>query len=73
MEAVVKVDERGTLILPDEFRQKLGLEKGGQVILDDAGDGIRLRSGLTVPVEVYSEDRIREFEAEEAKLKAFDI
>ncbi len=73
METVVKVSERGTLTLPKEFRRKLGLEGGGQLILEDSGDGIRLRPAVTIPIEAYTDERIAEFDAEEAKLENYEL
>lgn len=71
METVVRISERGTLTLPKEFRRKLGLECGGQVIIDDAGEGIRIRPGVTLPIEIYTDERLKEFAEEEAKLLGY--
>ena len=69
METMIRVNERGSLTLPKEIRKKLRLEKGGQLIMNEEVDGDHLRPGIMIPVEIYSDERIAEFEHEEAKLK----
>ena len=61
MTKVINITERGTLTLPKELRQRLGLKTGGQIIAEETGDGILLRSGDVCPVEIYSEKRLAEF------------
>ena len=39
-----RVDEAGRLVLPDEIRIAVGLERGGDVVLELAGDEIRIRA-----------------------------
>ncbi len=73
MDTIIRVNERGSLTLPKEIRKKLGLEKGGQLILNEEGGGVHLKPGVMIPVEIYSEERIAEFEHEEAKLKKFNL
>lgn len=71
MTKLISINERGTLTLPRDVRDSLGVTRGGQLILDVAPDGaVSLRAGAVFPVEVYSEERIREFgEMNEAPLK----
>ncbi|GGE24318.1 hypothetical protein GCM10011390_49660 [Aureimonas endophytica] len=40
----VKITPTGRLSLPAEIRKRLGLSKGGEVIIDDRGDEIVLRT-----------------------------
>ena len=46
------------------MRDRLGIAKGGHVILDvnDKGE-VSLRPGAVIPVEVYCEERVRQFDA----------
>ena len=61
MTKVVKINNRGTLTLPKELRQRLGLKGGGQVVAEDTQEGVLLRPGVTFPIELYSEKRLAEF------------
>jgi len=50
--------------LPKDVRDRLGIAKGGQVILDVSDKGeVSLRPGALFPVEIYSEVRVSEFDA----------
>jgi len=46
----------------------LGLRADDQLIADTTPEGLLLRPAVTLPVEIYSEKRIREFDAAEAEL-----
>ena len=61
MTKVISINERGTLTLPKELRQRLGLNGGGQVVAEETSDGILIRAGATFPVELYSDQRVAEF------------
>ena len=58
---VININGRGTLTLPKLLRQRLGLKSAGQVVAEETREGILLRSGVTFPVENYSEKRLAEF------------
>lgn len=62
MSKVITVNERGALTLPRDVRDRLGVTRGGHLVLDidDAGEVI-LRAGVVMPVEVYSPARVAEF------------
>ena len=63
MTKLVSVNQRGSLTLPREVRDRLGIAKGGQVILDVNDSGaVSLRAGAVFPVEIYSEERMRQFD-----------
>lgn len=61
MTKVVSINQRGTLTLPKEMRDRLGIKSSGQVVVEETPEGVLLRPGVTVPVEVYSEERLSEF------------
>jgi bifunctional DNA-binding transcriptional regulator/antitoxin component of YhaV-PrlF toxin-antitoxin module len=61
MTKVININDRGTLTLPKEMRQRLGVSRNAQVVAEETDDGILLRAGVTFPVEVYSEKRLAEF------------
>jgi len=61
MTKVINVNGRGTLTLPKLLRQRLGLKSAGQVVAEETREGILLRSGVTIPVEIYTDKRLAEF------------
>ena len=62
MTKVITVSERGTLTLPKNVREKLGVTRGGQIVVDmDKNGQVILRTGVVMPVEIYSAVRIEEF------------
>jgi bifunctional DNA-binding transcriptional regulator/antitoxin component of YhaV-PrlF toxin-antitoxin module len=62
MTKVININERGTLTLPKLLRQRLGLKSAGQVVAEETREGILLRSGVTFPVEIYTDKRLEEFD-----------
>lgn len=65
----IQLSEEGQLSLPKDIMERLGLEGGEMLLLDVTEDGaILLRP--TYPLEVYSDERVREFlEADEISEK----
>ena len=62
MVKIISVNQRGALTLPKEVRDKLGVARGGQLIVDFAENGeVVLRAGVVMPVEIYSAARMEEF------------
>jgi len=61
MTKVININERGTLTLPKEFRQRCGIKAGGQVVAEETAAGTLLRADVTLPVEIYSASRLAEF------------
>ena len=68
MKTSVTVTNRGVISLPAKLRKEAGIEPEDQLIAETTPEGILLRPAVTLPVEVYSEERIREFDAEEDEL-----
>ena len=58
---VLKVNRRGTLTLPKELRSASGLEGECYVLVKVTGEGILVQPSATLPVEIYTEERIAEF------------
>ena len=71
MVKVININDRGTLTLPRESRDRLGLKSSGQVVIEDTPDGILLRPGVTFPVEIYTEARHAEFKRGEDELAPY--
>ncbi len=70
MKVTVTVTSRGVITLPAKLRQALGLQADDQLIAETTPEGLLLRPAVTLPVEVYSPERQREFDAAEAELAA---
>jgi len=68
MKATLTVTSRGVVTLPARLREALGLKADDQLIAETTPEGLLLRPAVTLPVEIYSEQRIREFDAAEAGL-----
>jgi len=69
MSITIQVNHRGTITLPKALRRRLGVERGGVLIADETGASVTLRAGVTLPIEIYSDERVREFDAAEAELQ----
>jgi AbrB family looped-hinge helix DNA binding protein len=65
----VTVTSRGLVTLPAKLRKALGLKADDQLIAEVTSDGVLLRPAVTLPVELYSDGRISEFNAAEAELE----
>jgi AbrB family looped-hinge helix DNA binding protein len=68
MSTTVQVNDRGSLTLPKAIRKALGLEKGGVVLADLTNDGIVLRPAVAFPIELYTDERIAEFDESDREL-----
>jgi AbrB family looped-hinge helix DNA binding protein len=70
MKATLTLTSRGVVTLPAKLRQALGLKADDQLIAETTPDGLLLRPAVTLPVELYTPAREREFDAAEAELAA---
>jgi len=61
MKAAVTITSRGVITLPAKLRRALGLKADDQLIAEITPEGLLLRPAVTLPVEVYSDERVREF------------
>ncbi|MGH8678859.1 MAG: AbrB/MazE/SpoVT family DNA-binding domain-containing protein [Burkholderiales bacterium] len=68
MKTTLTVTSRGVVTLPAKLRQALGIKADDQLIAETTPEGLLLRPAITLPVEMYSEERIREFDEAEAEL-----
>ena len=68
MKATVTVTGRGVITLPDKLREALGIKRGDQLLAEATPQGILLRPAVSLPVEIYTDDRVREFDQAEAEL-----
>lgn len=68
MKATVTINSRGVVTLPAKLRQALGLRADDQLIAETMSEGLLLRPAVTLPVEIYTPEREREFDAAETEL-----
>ncbi len=70
MQATLTINSRGVVTLPARLRQAMGLKADDQLIAEITPEGLLLRPAVTLPLEMYSEARLREFEQAQAELAA---
>src|SRR5690349_13624815 len=63
MKTTLTVSSRGVVKLPAKLRKALGLKAEDLLIAETTPEGLLLRPAITLAVEMYTEKRIREFEA----------
>ena len=68
MKATLTVTRRGVVTLPVKLRRALGIEADDRLIAETTPDGLLLRPTMTLPIEMYSDARVREFDEAEAEL-----
>src|ERR671923_176249 len=68
MKTTLTITSRGVITLPAKLRQALGLKADDQLIAEPTSEGLLLRPAVTLPIEIYGEQRIREFDEAEAEL-----
>lgn len=62
MQRIAQLSRRGTLTLPAEIRRELGLEEGDVLAVTRFGRSIVLTPTVVTPVELYTDERIAEFD-----------
>jgi AbrB family looped-hinge helix DNA binding protein len=61
---LAKIGKKGQLTIPRSVLREAGIAEESRVMLEATADGaIVLRPVAVYPIEVYSEERLREFEA----------
>ena len=70
MKATLTITGRGVITLPAKLRKALGLGADDQLIAETTSEGLLLRPAVTLPVELYTDERMREFDEAEADLAA---
>lgn len=70
MKTTVTVTSRGVVTLPLGLRKALGIKADDTLIAEITPDGLLLRPAVTLPLEIYTDERIREFDESEEELAA---
>jgi antitoxin PrlF len=68
MKATVTLSSRGVVSPPAKLRRAMGLKPDDQLIAETTPEGLLLRPAVTLPVEIYSDKRIQQFDQAEAEL-----
>ena len=70
MQATLTINSRGVVTLPAKLRHAMGLKPDDQLIAETTPQGLLLRPAVTLPLELYTPERVQEFDAAEAELAA---
>ena len=70
MQTTLTINSRGVVTLPAKLRQAMGLKADDQLIAETTPQGLLLRPAVTLPLEIYTAERVQEFDAGEAELAA---
>jgi len=71
MKATLSISGRGLIALPAKMREAAGIRPLDNLIAETTPEGILLRPAVTVPIEVYTNERIAEFDQAEAELASW--
>ena len=61
----ITINERGVITIPARMRALLGIKAQDELIIENTDEGLLLRPAFSVPIEMYSEERINEFTSDE--------
>ena len=50
----VKVGQRGTIVIPADIRERLGMAEGSLVLVEERNGSLLIRPAIAIPVEEYS-------------------
>jgi len=62
------IGQRGVLTLPAKLRKRYGLQQNDELIVEETDQGLLLRPCISMPIELYSDDRIAEFEQDDVAI-----
>ena len=68
MQAILTMNSRGVVTLPAKLRQAMGLKADDPLIAETTPQGLLLRPAITLPLEIYTDQRLAEFDQAEAEL-----
>lgn len=69
MTTTIHISSRGTLTLPKPFRMALGIEGTDIIMAEQTEQGVFLKPVVAFPVEMYTDERIAEFDKADAELE----
>ena len=68
MEATISVSGRGLIVIPAKIRKAAGIRPQDNLIAETTPEGILLRPALTLPIELYTPERVAVVDAAESEL-----
>ena len=68
MNATITVSGRGLIAIPAKLRKAAGIRPQDNLIAETTTEGILLRPAMTLPIELYTSERVAEFDTAEAEL-----
>ena len=68
MNATITVSGRGLIAIPAKLRKAAGIRPRDNLIAETTSEGILLRPAMTLPIELYTSERVAEFDTAEAEL-----
>ena len=66
MNETLVVSSRGQITPPATLRRRLGIKGGDVMILEDRGDEIVLKPGAVVELQLYGDEQVARWDAEDA-------
>lgn len=69
MKERVTINDRGVVTISAALRRAFGLKAGEDLIAEGTPEGILLRPAVSVPIELYSEERMAEFASDDAAIE----
>jgi bifunctional DNA-binding transcriptional regulator/antitoxin component of YhaV-PrlF toxin-antitoxin module len=69
MKAMLTLTSRGVITVPARLREAVGFQRDSQILAETTPEGLLLRPAVTLPVEIYTPERIAEFDKGEADLE----
>jgi len=70
MQVTLMINSRDVVTLPAKLRQAMGLKADDQLIAETTPQGLLVRPAVTLPLELYTPERLQEFDAAEVELAA---
>lgn len=64
MITTLELGPKGAITLPKKMREKLDLRDRCLISLEETPEGILIRPAVAFPIELYSEERLQEFQQE---------
>jgi len=69
MKTTLTISSRGVITLPAKLRRVLGLKPDDLLIAETTAEGLLLRPAVPMPIELYTDERVREFDEAEAEME----
>ncbi|MCH2156939.1 MAG: AbrB/MazE/SpoVT family DNA-binding domain-containing protein [Opitutales bacterium] len=65
MESEITIGRRGSITLPAKIRKRFGLQQNDRLVIEETEQGLLLRPTISVPLELYTEERISDFQEDD--------